>query len=147
MTGESVAFLTDSGKMSGEICDVRMLRDFLLMVVGNAIFYQGLFLLTDFGASKKVFGIQFQSDFWYVAFFTLLTLPLGYLGGFFFNYAYLRQAIGHGSNLWFPQFVVWCSAPTAFFILNTFQRHTPVDTRTMISLMLLFAAMLVKYWK
>lgn len=124
-----------------------MLKDFLLMVLGNAIFYEMLFKLTDYGADRKFFGIQFQSDFWYTAFFTLITLPLTYLGALVFNYAYLKQGMGHDANLWFPQFMVWCAAPIAFTLLNTFQRGSALEWRTAVSLALLALAMLVRYYK
>lgn len=124
-----------------------MLKDFLIMICGNAIFYQMLFKLTDWGGEKKLFGITFQSDFGYTLFFTLITLPMAYLAGVVFNYAYLKQGLSHEANLWFPQFMVWCAAPTAFTLLNVFQRGGSVDWRTMLSLALLVLAMIVRYSK
>lgn len=124
-----------------------MLKDFLFMVIGNAIFYEMLFKMSDLGERKKIFGIEFQSDFTFVLFFSFLTIPVMYIGSIIFNYAYLKQGLAHGENLWFPQFMVWCAAPTAFTILSTFQRGAPIEWRTIISLTLLFTAMLVRYYK
>lgn len=116
-------------------------------MTGNVIFYQMLFKLTDWGAEKKLLGITFQSDLAYTAFFTLISMPVAYVASIIFNYAYLKEGVSHEANLWFPQFMVWCAAPAAFTLLNTFQRGQPLDWRTVASLSLLVLAMVVRYYK
>ena len=61
--------------------------------------YDLLFKFTDWGQEKKLLGIQFQSAFWYTAFFGLIVSPVSFVAVLLINYAYLKQGLAHGANL------------------------------------------------
>jgi len=124
-----------------------LLKIFLLAAAGQFIIYQVLFLVIDGASAKKIFFWQFDSLFWYTCTATFIGCLLTGVGGTLVNYALILQAQSHEKNLWHGQFVVWASAPILFTILSKFQRNIPFDVRTVISLGLLFLAMLVRNYK
>ncbi len=124
-----------------------MIKIFLLATAGQLIIYEVLFWIIDGAVAKKIFFWQFDSLFAYAFFATLIGCSLTSFGGALVNYALILQAQGHGNNLWHGQFLVWASAPLLFTILSYFQRGIPFDRRTVISLSMLFLAMLVRQSK
>ncbi len=124
-----------------------MLKIFLLVTTGQFIMYQVLFWIIDGAAGKKIFFWQFDSLLWYTCAATLFGFSATFFGAWLMNYALVLQALSHEENLWYGQFVVWASAPILFTLLSKFQRNIPFDTRTIISLGLLFLAMVVRQSK
>src|SRR3989344_1609130 len=128
------------------------------MVVGNIFIFQLLTYLSDGGKDKKIsfyfFNIrllhipyQFETHRGYAFAFSAVAFLVNYIGFSLFNYAYLREGLGNNSNLWFPQVMAWFAAPLTFSILTIVQKGEKFDWRTGISLVLIFLAMLVRYWK
>ncbi|MEK7503005.1 MAG: hypothetical protein AAB556_01010 [Patescibacteria group bacterium] len=124
-----------------------MLKQFALIAMGQFVIYQVLFWIIDGGVERKIFGFQFQSLLAYTFCATFCGLLLTLFGGTLVNYALVAQALGHQQNLWYGQFIVWASGPILFAILSHFQRNIKLDARTVISLSLLFLAMLVRHVK
>ena len=124
-----------------------MIKIFFLATAGQFIIYQVLFWIIDGAGAKKVLFWQFNSLFGYAFVATLVGCVLTSFGGALVNYALILQAEDHSSNLWYGQFVVWASAPMLFTALAYFQRGISFDRRTVISLVLLFLAMLVRQSK
>jgi len=124
-----------------------VIKIFFLASAGQFIIYQVLFWIIDGAAAKKIFFLQFDSLFWYTFAATFVGCSLTGIGGTLVNYALVLQAQNHENNLWYGQFVVWASAPMLFTVLSYFQRSISFDRRTLISLTLLFLAMLVRNWR
>lgn len=124
-----------------------MLKHLAIVVIGQFIIYQVLFWVIDGSVERKIFGFHFQSLWLYTFWATFCGLVLTLLGGTLVNYALIMQAFNHNSNLWYGQFIVWASGPILFTVLSVFQRKTQFDARTLVSLSLLFLAMLVRHVK
>ena len=124
-----------------------MVKVFFLATAGQLLIYEVLFWIIDGAAAKKIFGWQFDSLFAYTFVATVIGCSITSIGGSLVNYALILQARDHSQNLWYGQFVVWASAPILFTFLARFQRNISFDARTVISLMLLFLAMIVRNWK
>lgn len=121
-----------------------MFKQFALVVMGQLIMYQVLFWIIDGAVERKIFGFQFQSLMSYTFCATFCGLAMTLFGGTLINYALVRQAMGHGNNLWHGQFMLWASGPILFSLLSYFQRSIPFDRYTVISLALFFLAMMVR---
>lgn len=121
------------------------LSNFGLMLVGYSCIYQSVFLFFDWSTERKVFGIQFHSDFAYTLFYTFCSLFLVYPGVSLLNFAYLREARLAEGNLWFPYFMAALAMPLTFGILNTFQRGAPFDRATLAALIFLACAIVARY--
>lgn len=124
-----------------------MLKQLALVAIGQFTIYQVLFWVIDGATERKIFGFQFQSLVWYTLYATLCGLSLTFFAAAMVNYALIIQALDHHNNLWYGQFIVWASGPIIFTLLSVFQRKIQFDARTLISLALLFLAMLVRHTK
>lgn len=123
-----------------------MLKAFFVMALGNAILYEVLFWLLDRGPEKRIFSIQFESDLWFTAVFTLVVTPITFFGGWLINYVYFQQGSAHDADSRFPQFLLWFAGYATFMFLSYFQRNEPFDKSTILSFLLLFSAVVVRYW-
>jgi len=136
----------------------RIWIDFALMVIGNIFIFQLLTSLTDSAKDRKIsfsffnvrlfhFSHQFETYLGYAFAFSAVGFVVNYVGFALFNYAYMREGLSNDSNLWFPQVMAWFVGPLTFTFLTLFQRGQSWDWRTGASLLLMFLAMLVRYWK
>lgn len=117
-----------------------------MISLGNAILYEVLFWLLDHGHEKRIWGLQFENSFWFIGVFTLIATFVTYFAGWLINYAYFQQGSAHGSDSRFPQFLMWFSSYATYILLSYFQRNETLDRQTLLALLLILAAMIVRYW-
>lgn len=142
---------------------LKTLFNFLLMIVGNSIFYYALFKLSDWSGTLAIHYpvlhispmrlewfqlIKFESLVAYVVGFSLVsTFTIFFIGGLIFNWAYLAEGLKYHQNLFFPQFLVWCATPVAFVGMNWIYYGRLPDSRMIVAFLFLIAAQLVMRWK
>lgn len=88
-------------------------------------------------------------NYWlFVLLASAATLPVGFVGGYVTNFAYIRESLNSGS-LWISQFMLWLAAPIAFFIFSKLFLPEPPASwpRVVIAVILLLSAQLVLRWK
>lgn len=120
--------------------------DFLMLVAANMLLYQILAWMTDL-YGKKFFGLEIQSTWFFVLYFTLITNPLGYAAGSTINHVMLTQKLA-GVDFKAVVFLMWLSNPVALLIREYLvDRKLNLDFQTAVGLALMIVAQAVMRWK
>ena len=130
---------------------------FLLLTLGNMIFYEVFYWMLAWGKDNRIFVNLgwLQIDWRFSSFVPLIiiasaiTVPVGIMGSYLVNYAYIKEALNNDGKLWISQFMMWLSTPVGFTIVSLWHpQEEPLNfTRISVAFTLLLAAQVVMRYK
>ena len=130
---------------------------FLLLTLGNMIFYEIFYWMLAWGKANRIFvnlgwlqiDWRFSSFVPLIIMASVITIPVGILGSYLVNYAYIKEALNNDGKLWISQFMMWLSTPVGFTIVSLWHpQEEPLNfTRISFSFTLLLLAQVVMRYK
>ena len=130
---------------------------FLLLTLGNMIFYEIFYWMLAWGKANRIFvnlgwlqiDWRFSSFVPLIIMASVITIPVGILGSYLVNYAYIKEALNNDGKLWISQFMMWLSTPVGFTIVSLWHpKEEPLNfTRISFAFTLLLLAQVVMRYK
>ena len=130
---------------------------FLLLTLGNMIFYEIFYWMLAWGKANRIFvnlgwlqiDWRFSSFVPLIIMASVITIPVGILGSYLVNYAYIKEALNNDGKLWISQFMMWLSTPVGFTIVSLWHpQEEPLNfTRISFAFTLLLLAQVVRRYK
>ena len=130
---------------------------FLLLTLGNMIFYEIFYWMLAWGKANRIFvnlgwlqiDWRFSSFVPLIIMASVITIPVGILGSYLVNYAYIKEALNNDGKLWISQFMMWLSTPVGFTIVSLWHpQEEPLNfTRISFAFTLLLLAQVVMRYK
>ena len=98
----------------------------MLLTLGNMIFYEIFYWMLAWGKANRIFvnlgwlqiDWRFSSFVPLIIMASVITIPVGILGSYLVNYAYIKEALNNDGKLWISQFMMWLSTPVGFTIVS-----------------------------